>query len=71
MTIHFIDSRKIRSWENDDITGKMMLPGGHLNTILNCASCHTIVTGYDIVYVDHDFVIGACVDCHTSPTTPP
>lgn len=41
------------------------LPVGHIETTMDCFGCHTVSDVYDIAVVDHDYVLGTCLDCHT------
>lgn len=53
------------------LTGKLsdlstgILPEGHLQTTLDCSGCHEASEDYELIDVNHSFVVGMCSDCHS------
>lgn len=64
--ISFFGYLYIRVGEINDVAGVTVLPDGHWSTTTDCLECHTLGERYDVMNMNHGFVIGACIDCHNS-----
>lgn len=65
--INFFAFVYIRIGDIKDIAGVAELPEGHWSATTDCEQCHSLGEGFDVMDMNHSFVIGACMDCHDSP----